>query len=130
MGMLYTCADHREILREFRRILHPGGLLIADFKSRFWVLTTLLRRGKLPAAEREPLLEICDRALRRTVEHLQPGLVVGVGVFAEARARAALDDSDVAVGRILHPSPASPAANRGWSERATFELRELGFDLP
>ena len=85
---------------------------------------------KLPAAEREPLLEICDRALRRTVEHLQPCLVVGVGVFAEGRARAALVDVDVSIGRILHPSPASPAANRGWSERATLELRELGLDLP
>jgi single-strand selective monofunctional uracil DNA glycosylase len=41
-----------------------------------------------------------------------------------------LDDFDVTVGRILHPSPASPAANRGWSERATSELRELGIDLP
>ena len=85
---------------------------------------------KLPAAERGPLLEVCDRALRRTVEHLRPNLVVGIGVFAEGRAHAALDDFDVTVGRILHPSPASPAANRGWSDRATSELRELGIDLP
>jgi single-strand selective monofunctional uracil DNA glycosylase len=85
---------------------------------------------KLPAAEKAPLLAICDRALRRTVEFLQPGLVIGVGTFAEARARAALDGVDVAIGRILHPSPANPAANRGWAEQATRELRELGVDLP
>jgi single-strand selective monofunctional uracil DNA glycosylase len=85
---------------------------------------------KLPAAEREPLFKICDRALRRTVECLQPKMVVGVGAFAEGRARSALDGIDVAIGRILHPSPASPAANRGWAERATRELRELGVDLP
>jgi single-strand selective monofunctional uracil DNA glycosylase len=85
---------------------------------------------KLPADERGPLLEICDRALRHTVEHLRPEMVVGVGAFAEGRARAALDDIDVAIGRILHPSPASPAANRGWAEQATRELRELGVDLP
>jgi single-strand selective monofunctional uracil DNA glycosylase len=85
---------------------------------------------KLPAAEKAPLLAICDHALRRTVEHLQPDLVVGVGAFAESRARAALDGIDVAIGRILHPSPASPAANRGWSDRATRELRELGVELP
>jgi len=85
---------------------------------------------KLPAHERGPLLEICDRALRRTVEHLRPEMVVGVGAFAEGRARAALDGVDVAIGRILHPSPASPAANRGWAEQATRELRELGVDLP
>ena len=85
---------------------------------------------KLPAEERVPLFEICDRALRHTVEHLHPEMIVGVGAFAEGRARAALDDIDAAIGRILHPSPASPAANRGWAEQATRELRELGVDLP
>jgi single-strand selective monofunctional uracil DNA glycosylase len=30
------------------------------------------------------------------------------------------------VGRVLHPSPASPAANRGWSEAATRQLAEQG----
>ena len=85
---------------------------------------------KLPANERWPLLEICDRALVQTVECLRPEMVVGVGDFAEGRARAALEDIDVVIGRILHPSPASPAANRGWAEQATRELRELGVDLP
>jgi len=84
---------------------------------------------KLPAAERTPLLEACDRALRRTVEHLRPDVVVGVGAFAEQRAHAALAGMGVTIGRILHPSPASPAANRGWSERATRELAELGVAL-
>ncbi len=85
---------------------------------------------KLPAAERKPLLEACDRALVRTVELLRPEIVIGVGAFAEGRARAALDNLDTRVGRILHPSPASPAANRGWAERATRELRDLGVALP
>ena len=34
------------------------------------------------------------------------------------------------IGRILHPSPASPAANLGWAEAATAELRALGIDVP
>ncbi len=85
---------------------------------------------KLPAAEREPLLAACDRALRRTVEYLRPRLVVGVGAFAEGRAATALADSGVEIGRILHPSPASPAANRGWADAATRQLRELGVALP
>ena len=84
---------------------------------------------KLPAVERKPLLEVCDRALRRTVEYLQPRWVIGVGAFAEGRARAALDDHQVVIGRILHPSPASPAANRGWANRASAELRQLGIEL-
>ena len=83
-----------------------------------------------PVSERQPLLAACDRALVRTVELLRPQLVVGIGAFAEGRARAALDGVDVNIGRILHPSPASPAANRGWAERATGELRALGVDLP
>jgi len=85
---------------------------------------------KLPADEKGPLFEICDSALQHTVEHLRPKIVVGIGAFAEGRARAALGDIDVAIGRILHPSPASPAANRGWAEQATKELRELGVALP
>lgn len=85
---------------------------------------------KLPAAEREPLLAACDRALVRTVELLRPQIVIGVGAFAEGRARAALDGSDTRIGRILHPSPASPAANRGWADRATRELRAAGVALP
>jgi len=85
---------------------------------------------KLPASERGSLLAACDRALVRTVELLSPRILVGVGAFAEGRARAALDGADIQIGRILHPSPASPAANRGWAERATRELRGLGVELP
>ncbi len=81
---------------------------------------------KLPAAEREPLLALCDEALRRTVEVLLPELVIGVGGFAEQRARSALQGTQTRIGRILHPSPASPAANRGWSVQARRQLAELG----
>jgi single-strand selective monofunctional uracil DNA glycosylase len=56
--------------------------------------------------------------------------VVGVGGFAEARARHALAGRDLQIGRILHPSPASPLANRGWAERAEAELAALGVELP
>jgi len=84
---------------------------------------------KLPAAERRPLLALCDRALQETLTALEPRLVVGVGRFAEARARNALQDAAVPVGGILHPSPASPAANRGWDERADKQLRALGLEL-
>lgn len=84
---------------------------------------------KLPAAEKRPLLDICDTAIRRTVEHLQPRFVVGIGRFAEQRARQALEGKDVQIGTILHPSPASPAANRGWSDQATRQLKEMGIEM-
>ncbi len=83
---------------------------------------------RLPKAEREPLLAVCDRALRATVEALEPGLVIGIGKWSEDNARRALAGLDVGIGRILHPSPASPAANRGWAERAEAELAALGLD--
>ena len=80
---------------------------------------------KLPAAEREPLFASCDRALVRLVDWLKPGLVLGVGKFAERRAREALGDR-VEVAGILHPSPARPVANRGWAPRAAARLEALG----
>lgn len=81
---------------------------------------------KLPAAELAPLLEICDRALRRTIEVLRPELVIGIGKWSEASALRALSGVDVRIGRVLHPSPASPLANRGWAERAERDLAALG----
>lgn len=84
---------------------------------------------KLPARERGPLLDACDRALLRTVRYLTPRYVLGVGKFAENRARIALADLEVTVGGITHPSPANPRANRGWQARVTEELATLGIKL-
>jgi single-strand selective monofunctional uracil DNA glycosylase len=106
--------------------------LIANYCPLAFMESTGRNRtpDKLPASERRPLLEICNRALLRSVEFLRPDLVVGVGAFAEKRAREVLSGGGVRIGRILHPSPASPTANRGWAEQATRELRALGVDLP
>jgi single-strand selective monofunctional uracil DNA glycosylase len=80
---------------------------------------------KLPAAEREPLFAACDRHLRRLVEVLEPDWVVGVGGFAEGRAREVLGDA-VRIGRVLHPSPANPRAQKNWAGSARRELEALG----
>jgi single-strand selective monofunctional uracil DNA glycosylase len=80
---------------------------------------------KLPAAEREPLYRACDRHLLRLIEVLEPAWVVGIGAFAEARARQVLGDA-VRVARVLHPSPASPLAQRDWAGTVLRELREQG----
>jgi single-strand selective monofunctional uracil DNA glycosylase len=82
---------------------------------------------KLPASERVELFAACDAALARVVEELRPRLVVGVGRFAETRARVALG-ARVEIGWITHPSPASPAANRGWPGIVDDQLRDLGFE--
>ncbi|MFW5873940.1 MAG: uracil-DNA glycosylase family protein [Verrucomicrobiota bacterium] len=81
---------------------------------------------KMPTVEAEPLYEVCDAHLRAVVAALQPEWVIGVGAFAESRAKIALKDADFRTGRVLHPSPASPAANRGWAEQATAQMEKLG----
>jgi single-strand selective monofunctional uracil DNA glycosylase len=81
---------------------------------------------QLPAREREPLYRACDAQLQRLVALLRPAHVIGIGRFAEERAKSALDGSGIPIGVILHPSPASPAANRGWAGQARRELVRLG----
>lgn len=85
---------------------------------------------KLPTEERETLFAACDDALRDTVDVLKPRWVIGVGAFAEKRIRRALPEGRFATGSILHPSPASPKANRGWAPEAESQLRALGISLP
>ncbi|MEM1222818.1 MAG: uracil-DNA glycosylase family protein [Verrucomicrobiota bacterium] len=80
---------------------------------------------KMPAAELDPLYALCDTFLRELIDLMQPEWIIGVGAFAENRAREALKGYDLQFGRILHPSPASPAANRGWAEQAEKQLRLL-----
>ena len=83
---------------------------------------------KLPAAERELLDEACDRHLQSVLKSLQPEHVVGVGVYAEGCLKRALDTGccQAQLSRILHPSPASPAANKDWAGKATGQLQEAG----
>ena len=84
---------------------------------------------KLPVAERAPLLAACDRALKDLIELTEPRYVVGVGRFAEQQAQRALQGLDVRIERILHPSPASPAANRDWQGQAEAQFAAMGIEL-
>ena len=146
-----------------------------------------LTPDKLPARQVTPLFAACDRHLRRAVEILRPDWLIGIGGFAEKRARLLLAKvganrnppltppkrgtekrgrlrgsppregqgvrlstlgrrkilslqpslgeavgrltpsqmSALKIGRILHPSPASPAANKDWARKATNELKAL-----
>ncbi len=84
---------------------------------------------KLAPAERAAITQNCDRALCQMVECLNPQWVIGVGVFAEKRAREALAGHKVKVGCVLHPSPASPAANRDWAGQVEAQLAAMGVKL-
>lgn len=83
---------------------------------------------KLPAEERAPLEAACDAHLRRVVEILGPTYLVGIGKFAESQANRVLaaQHPDLHITTVLHPSPASPMANRGWAPQATAQLVAAG----
>jgi single-strand selective monofunctional uracil DNA glycosylase len=88
-----------------------------------------LTPDKLPKGERLPLEAVCDAAIRAAVELLEPKLVIGIGGFARAQAERALVGLPVEFGTVLHPSPASPKANRGWAKAAEADLAKLGVRL-
>ncbi len=113
------------------RFGEPRAFFTKFFVWNYCPLSFMVESGanytpdKLPASEREPLFEACDRGLREVVSILEPKMIVGVGKFAEQRAGKVAGDL-AAVGTILHPSPASPVANRGWAAQAEAQLSALG----
>ena len=109
----------------------PGKFFRQFFISNYCPLVFMESSGrnrtpdKLPVAEREALFAACDRHLKRVVDVLEPTWVVGIGAFATDRASEALGDR-VRLGRILHPSPANPRAQKDWAGKACAELEEQG----
>jgi single-strand selective monofunctional uracil DNA glycosylase len=89
-----------------------------------------LTPDKLGRSERDAVYAACDKHLRRLVETLTPQWLIGVGAFAAERAEESLVDiiagKKLRIGRIDHPSPANPNANKNWAGRVTKTLIELG----
>jgi len=90
---------------------------------------------KLKADERARVEAACDEALEALIKTLRPKVVVGVGKFAEKVSLRVVSnlESDTGesprVGCILHPSPASPAANKNWAEKIEQQMREMGLEV-
>jgi single-strand selective monofunctional uracil DNA glycosylase len=114
----------------------PESFFRDHFVANYCPLSFMAQSGinitpdKLPAEEQKDLFSACDRHLREICGILEPEWIIGVGKFAEKRIAAALAD-DIKSGicrhaSILHSSPASPAANSGWEEIATGQMRDLG----
>lgn len=78
---------------------------------------------KLPAAELAPLQRACDAHLAGVIAATGAAVVVGLGKIASAAAARAGAPRTV---DVLHPSPASPAANRDWAGAATRALVAAG----
>ena len=117
------------------RFGHPDAFFRQFFVLNYCPLVFMEASGrnrtpdKLPVAERKPLFSICDDALRQAVKTIGPTTVVGIGTFAEKRTTSALEGIPVSIGRISHPSPANPKANRGWDRLVETELEAMGIDL-
>lgn len=107
-----------------------AGHFVHNFCPLVWMGQTgaNLTPDKLPAAEMAPVETACLTHLAELIRLQRPEFLIGVGGFAEVRLARAADQagSRAVVGRILHPSPASPAANRGWAAAATRQLIEIG----
>lgn len=94
---------------------------------------------QLPAAEFAPVQQACDQHLATALELLAPDWAIGIGGFAEQRlqtvkkaqlahateGRPPWCATSMRIGQILHPSPASPAANRGWAQAVDAQLAAL-----
>ena len=87
-----------------------------------------LTPDRISRADQPPLFAACDRHLRAVVEALEPDWLVGVGLFAEGRARAVVQEAGLAtrVASIPHPSPANPRSQKDWPGQAAAALRAAG----
>ncbi len=91
-----------------------------------------LTPDKLPKEDRCRLEAVCDEFLSEVIRILDPEILVGIGKYAEKKLCTLIkrmdypEDSAPKVTWVLHPSPASPTANRGWAEAATKQLIERG----
>ncbi len=83
---------------------------------------------KLKPEERDAVFDICDVALTKFVKELEPSKIVGIGGFAKKRAMKTLNRDDIET--ILHPSPASPIANRGWAPQIEKQFEAMGVLIP
>jgi len=110
-----------------------------QFFSRFYIINycplCFMEEGgknrtpdKLKPEERDAVFEVCDVALRKFVDVLAPSKIIGVGGFAKKRAMKTLGREDIET--ILHPSPASPMANRGWAPQIEKQFEAMDIMLP
>ncbi|MDC7126318.1 MAG: single-stranded DNA-binding protein [Spirochaetales bacterium] len=118
------------------RYNEPENFFSEHYVANYCPLSFMTESGrnftpdKLPKEERIKLFNACDKHLNKTAEILEANWLIGIGKFAETRINAALKDEikseKIKSGNILHPSPASPAANRGWSEAVISKMGEYG----
>ena len=111
----------------------PEGFFREHFVLNYCPLVWMSETGanltpdKLRARELADVNALCEETLGAALRVLQPEHAVGIGAFAAQRlAKVTTPDDPWQVTQILHPSPASPAANRDWAGAATRALQAAG----
>ncbi|MGB0774211.1 MAG: uracil-DNA glycosylase family protein [Akkermansiaceae bacterium] len=105
---------------------------IANYCPLVWMGETgkNITPDKLPKAEMVPVEEACKKHLAAVISAVDPEWLIGVGAYAEKKlietVKQYFPGREFSVGKILHPSPASPVANRGWEPQAEKQLLEMG----
>ena len=104
--------------------------LVVNYCPLVWMKDTgaNLTPDKIRSGEMAAVDAACQNHLVKLIEILEPQYLIGVGAYAERKLSSASGEIEFSgtVGKILHPSPASPAANRGWAEVANKQLIEIG----
>jgi single-strand selective monofunctional uracil DNA glycosylase len=114
-----------------RRFTDASVFFATQFVANYCPLAFVEESGrnltpdKLRREELAPLEEACAAHLAEVVGILEPEWIIGIGQFAAERARR-LDLKGPKILCIAHPSPANPAANRGWAEGVEKELVKAG----
>ncbi|MEN9841355.1 MAG: hypothetical protein RL376_1155 [Verrucomicrobiota bacterium] len=82
---------------------------------------------KLTATERAAVDAPCRAHLRAVLDTLRPQHLVGVGAYAAQKfAEVTTPAAPWKITQVLHPSPASPAANKDWAGEVTRTLIKSG----
>lgn len=80
----------------------------------------------LPREERAALEHLCDAYLADILELIDPEILIGVGKYAQTKLEKVNTKDGRVISSIIHPSPGNPQANKGWNEKTTDKLIELG----
>lgn len=103
---------------------------VANYCPLVWMSETgsNIPPDKLPLSERIPVEAACQRYLIATIKVLNPEILIGIGAYAQKqlqRAAKELPNYHFTIGTILHPSPASPLANKQWDSLPQKQLAAL-----
>ena len=119
-----------------RRFDSPEAFFNDHYVANYCPLVFMEESGKnftpdkLPKNQAEALYKVCDRHLSGLIELMKPEYLIGIGQFACKRllyvAEKNMPEGNIKIDSIIHPSPASPAANRGWDQAVLDKMKLIG----